>query len=170
MEVAANRPAPLPSNTSDAVQKVIAEVDCLNDEGRVDEAAAEIDAAILASEDRETQEKSARLRLFAKGIQQAIFSRDVRMVVRFELDEIKLGYPDQSAHASRLGNIAHDWWETGQQSTATFYLEAAVGLVRKALDLAPTREIRAGTQNNLGVGMCANPKWFLRPLTGVNQG
>lgn len=150
LEVAAKRPAALPSNTSDAVEEVIAEVDRLNDEGRLDDAAAEIDAAILASEAREAQEKSSRLRLFDKGIEQAILSRDTKMVVRFEFDRIRLEFPDPFHHADRLSDAARSWWETGQKSAATFHLETALGLLRKAAELSPTQEIMAMIQDNLG--------------------
>jgi tetratricopeptide (TPR) repeat protein len=153
LEVAANSSYTLPSNTSDAVDTVLAEVDRLNNLGKLDEAAAAIEAEIRASEDREAQEKSARLRLFNKGITQSILTRSVEHAVKFEYAKLQLDHADPTAHFNALRAIQDEWYERGRDKGLNFDLSVSIALARHCLALGQNADQRGAALNDHGIAL-----------------
>ncbi|MFT7253921.1 MAG: tetratricopeptide (TPR) repeat protein [Paracoccaceae bacterium] len=151
LEVAANSSSTLPSNTSDAVDAVLAEVDRLNNLGKLDEAAAAIEAEIRASEDREAQEKSARLRLFNKGITQSILTRSVEHAVKFEYAKVQLDHPAPTAHFDALRAIQIEWYQRGRDKGLDFDLSVSITLAHHCLALGQNADQRGEALIDLGV-------------------
>ena len=143
----------LPSNTLDAVDQVIAKMDALNDAGQVDQAEAELQTAIRASEDREAQEKSARLRLHGKGIAQAILTRSVDNAVIHELARLALDHPDPATRFDPLRKARRDWYERGRDKGLNFDLRVAIGLARESRAIAVGPDQIVAALNNLGTAL-----------------
>jgi len=151
---AADRAAGRLSNSvPEAVDQMIAVVDAANDEQRFDDAAAAIRAEVAASEDREAQEQSARLRLFEKGILQARFTRDADMAAEFELARINLEVSDDVTRYFRLSEMRDEWHERGEKAGLNFDLKVAIALARLAIALAQGRRQRGNAMQGLGNGL-----------------
>ncbi|MGR3342872.1 MAG: helix-turn-helix domain-containing protein [Paracoccaceae bacterium] len=140
----------LPSNTSEAVDQVMVDVDAANDEQRFDDGMVAIRAEAAASEDREAQEQSARGRLFDKGILQARFTRDADMAAEFELAKINLEASDDVTRYFGLSVVQRDWFDRGEKDGLNFDLRVAIVLGRLVLGLAQGRKQRRNAMHGLG--------------------
>ncbi|MCU4653835.1 tetratricopeptide repeat protein [Roseibacterium sp. SDUM158016] len=148
VEVAAEARArgQLPANTDDAVNDVIARVDALNDEGRIDSA-----AELLAEE--EARVEAGLLRLYDKGIAQAILTRDADAACAYELKKLPLEVPDPAAQFEALRAVWGTWYERGRDRGLNFDLEVSVAIARACLSRAADADQRGYAGNYLGISL-----------------
>jgi tetratricopeptide (TPR) repeat protein len=148
LEVAADQKqrGQLPGNTDDAVSAVIARVDALNEDGLIDSA-----AALIAEE--EARAEAGLIRLYDKGIAQAILTRDVDAAVAYELKKLPLDTPDPAAQFGALRGVRRGWYERGRDKGLNFDLEVAIALARASLDRARDADDRGTALNDLGISL-----------------
>ena len=139
----------LPSNTDDAVNAVIARVDALNDAGELDSA-----AAFLAAE--ETRAQAGLLRLYDKGISQAILTRDVEAAVAYELKKLPLevAAPSPEQNYAYLRGIFDDWYTRGRDKGLNFDASVAIALMRQmVLQFGEHRDKKGACLTDLGTAL-----------------
>ncbi len=118
------------SNTSDAVDAVMARVDELNDEGRIEDAQTELRDAIAASAEREEAERATRLPLIDRAIAQAILANDPEGVAEWEEAKARERKENEC-------NILHtrflQYFQQGQNRGVRLDLEIAEAIARRVL-------------------------------------
>lgn len=141
----------LPSNISSAVDAVIARIDALNANGDLDAGQSALDAELASMDDEDERRRAARVRLYEKGVAQAILTRraaDVRryLVARFDLD----APDDLGERYDNFRAMFAEWYQRGSDKGLNFDLEVAIALAREAVRRANTLDHRGATQTNLG--------------------
>lgn len=136
----------LGSNLPAEITRIIALVDDLSNNDQFDEAEAELDAAIRASESREAEEKASRHRLHDKGITQAILTRSVDNAVKHELGKLALDYAAPAHRVDALLAVTNIWINRGRDKGLNFDLQVAIALAEWGCE-------NAEPQNDPG-------KWF----------
>ena len=148
-EVAAEAKAAdnLPKNIEDAVDQVIARVDALNDEGK-----RYLAAELIA--DEEAQMTKDFIRLFNKGIAQAILTRDVDAACAYELKKCPLAKPTDMEDYTYLRGVFVEWYTRGRDKGLNFDLEVAIALMRAMADCFTDDPDKHGAcLTNLGVAL-----------------
>lgn len=148
LEVAAEekRRGQLPANTDDAVNAVLSRADALNDEGRIDDA-----AALIAEEKARAQ--AGLLRILDKGIAQAVLVRDADAACAYELEKLAIETPDPAAQRATLKGVYTEWYERGRDAGLNFDLEVAIALAREGMARGTTADERASAANDLGAAL-----------------
>ncbi|MFD3191105.1 hypothetical protein ACFMPD_12630 [Sedimentitalea sp. HM32M-2] len=134
----------LPGNVSDAVDAAVTRVDELNEQGQIDAA----EAALVAELERQ---EAAEARLIAKGIAQAVLTRNVAFAVRLELKRLAL----DGGSFEDLRIVLDTWYVRGRDSGLRFDLEVAIALAKECLRRASCPDQRGTAQNYLGVALLA---------------
>ena len=137
------------ANTDDAVNAVIARVDALNEVGRLDTA-----AALLANE--ETRAYAGLIRLYDKGLSQAILTRNVESAVAYELKKLHLEAPEPENAYTYLRNVFIEWFMRGDQKGLNFDAEVAIALMRDmACRFSHDQDKKGACLTNLGAALWA---------------
>lgn len=116
----------LPANTDEALNAVISHVDALNEAGRLETA-----TAFLAEE--KTRAQAGLIRIYDKGIAQAVLTRDVDAAVAYEFEKQSLEAPESEEAFSYLRNVFIDWYIRGNQKGLNFDAEVAIAMMRTML-------------------------------------
>ena len=151
VEVAAEEQAKdaLPANTDEAVRAVLARVDALNAEGRIDTA-----ATLIAEE--EARAEVGLFRLYDKGIAQAVLTRDADTACDYELKKLSFDTSEPAVQLEALRRIQSNWYERGRDQGLNFDLEVAIAMARAAHDRARDANERGTAGIDLG-----NALWTL---------
>ncbi len=132
----------LPGNVDAAVNAVLARVDELNDEGRIDEA----EAALL---DEMARAEAAQMRLIDKGLAQVVLTRNVPLAVDLELKKLALDGDGFDA----LRAVRREWYERGRDKGLAFDLEVAIALARASVGRAGDADQRGAALNDHGIAL-----------------
>ncbi|MCB2012565.1 MAG: tetratricopeptide repeat protein [Geminicoccaceae bacterium] len=144
----------LPTNLSAAIQAVIDEVDALNNEGKIDEGAARIDEELAAMDAEDERRRAERMRLFDKGLAQAILDRNTTGACRFVVAKFDLEAPDDPAERfEALRAIRREWYERGRDKGLNFDLEVAIKLACTTATRASNADERGTAVNDLGIAL-----------------
>ncbi|XHC13339.1 hypothetical protein ABWH98_10980 [Labrenzia sp. ac12] len=149
LQVAAEESAKdtLSANTDDAVTAVLQRVDVLNHEGRID------DAAVLISEE-EVRVEAGLIRLYDKGIAQAILTRNVDAAVCYELKKSCLDTPEPARQYDSLRGAFIQWYKRGNEKGLNFDAEVAIAIMRRMSErFAQDRDKKHACLNNLGTAL-----------------
>ena len=133
----------LPANTDEAITAILAKVDELNNAGQIDEAATH-----LAEE--ETRAEAGLIRLYDKGIAQAVLTRDVDAACDYELKKIAIDVSEPATQFGPLRRVQDVWYKRGRDKGLNFDLEVAIALARKSYARANDADQRGSAQNKLG--------------------
>ncbi|MEL6952185.1 MAG: tetratricopeptide repeat protein [Pseudomonadota bacterium] len=139
----------LPANTDDAVNAVLAKVDALNAEGDL-----RLAAELIAEE--ESRAQAGLIRLYDKGIAQAVLNRDVEVAVSYELKKLPLEVPEPEVQFEALRSSFIEWCQRGRDMGLNFDLEVSIALARESEARATTADQRGTALNDLG-----NALWSL---------
>ncbi|SFI49759.1 tetratricopeptide repeat protein [Jannaschia pohangensis] len=151
LETAARQQArnALPSNLGEAVDSVIAKVDDLNDQDQM-AAADDLLRAEMNRLDAEIEERKAvQSRIIDKAIAQAIYQADADALADRTLRRIQLDGPSREDQFKRLRHEVLRRYNEGLRTGVPFVLNAAIGLARRCIDIAPTPYLEAMAQNDL---------------------
>ena len=138
----------LPANTDEAITAILAKVDELNNAGQIDEAATH-----LAEE--ETRVEAGLIRLYDKGIAQAVLTRDVDAACDYELKKIAIDVSEPATQFGALRRVQDVWYERGRDKGLNFDLDVAIALAHKGCSRASDADQRGEAQNNLGIALWA---------------
>ncbi|MCB1832465.1 MAG: tetratricopeptide repeat protein, partial [Geminicoccaceae bacterium] len=134
-------------NLSAAIQAVIDEVDALNNDGKIDEELAAMDA-------EDERRRAERMRLFDKGLAQAILARNATSACRFVVARFDLEAPDDPAQRfNALRTLLEEWYERGRDKGLNFDLEVAIELARTTTTRASNADERGAAANFLGIAL-----------------
>ncbi|MBF9044794.1 tetratricopeptide repeat protein [Rhodobacterales bacterium HKCCE4037] len=140
----------LPSNLGEAVDRIIAEVNALNDAGDIDAA----DAAIQAELDRRMEERERQLaedhRLLDTAIAQSVLSGNADAFAARQLQLIRLDAPSTEDQFHGLHSRAVELAQKGERTASQFPLRAALAAFVKCREIAPTRELQGWADNSRG--------------------
>ncbi|MFT6784792.1 MAG: tetratricopeptide (TPR) repeat protein [Dinoroseobacter sp.] len=136
----------LPSNIDDAVTHITQAVDALNAQGLTD------DAATLIAEE-ESRAEAGLIRLYDKGIAQAILTRDSDAAATYELKKLPIDTPDPSARFNALRAAQDVWYERGRDKGLNFDLEVSIILARASIQAARTADQSGSALNDLGLAL-----------------
>ena len=136
----------LPANTDEAITAILAKVDELNNAGQIDEAATH-----LAEE--ETRAEAGLIRLYDKGIAQAVLTHNVDTACDYELKKIAIDVSETAAQFGALRRVQGVWYERGRDKGLNFDLEVAIALAHKSCSRASDADQRGGAQNDLGIAL-----------------
>lgn len=149
LEVAhANRDR-LPANTDAAVNDIIARVDALNDEGRLDAGWQTLQAALAAHDEEDARRAQAKGQMLAKGIDQSRMRNDPGTAAALELKRWRLdggGFGD-------LRKVQDGWYERGRDKGLAFDLQVSIALARISVDRAQNPDERGEAFNFLGMAL-----------------
>ena len=148
VEVASDEQAKsaLPSNTDEAVTVILARVDELNNEGQIDVA-----AELIA--DEEAQLEADLMRLYDKGIAQAILTRDSEAACAYELKKLPLDAPESVQQFGALRQVQDVWYERGRDKGLNFDLEVSIELARRSYSRASDTDQRGTALLDLGLAL-----------------
>jgi tetratricopeptide (TPR) repeat protein len=138
----------LPANTDAAVDKILKQVDALNEDGRID------DAATLIAEE-ESRAEAGLIRLYDKGIAQAILTRDSDAAATYELKKLPIEVPDPTARFTALRVVRRTWYERGRDKGLNFDLEVSITLARASIQAAQSPNQSGAALNDLGAALRA---------------
>lgn len=142
LRTAAEMRTALPSNLGEAVNKVIARVNELNDAGQISQAGAELRKALVEQEEREAEAEAATIILLRQVVDQAILERSVPDATTFTLRLLaREGAPE--SYFARLCALQHDWYVRGRDKVLKFDLEVALALAREGVDQAAGQDQKA---------------------------
>ncbi|WP_425070758.1 hypothetical protein [Sagittula sp. S175] len=141
--------AGLPSNTDDAVDAVLAEVDRLNAEGQIEDAGEYLRRKLAEDAEEMARREAAHLRLVEKGLAQAVLERDVDWAAALELDR----WTREGGGFEALRAVQDVWYERGRDKGLGFDLEVAIALARACLSRARDADERGKAQNDLGIAL-----------------
>ncbi|SNY54610.1 Tetratricopeptide repeat-containing protein [Pseudooceanicola antarcticus] len=148
LEVASQRS---PGANLDAeIAQIMAEVDRLNDEDKLEEGMAVLRRAREARREKLAEEKAALVALLDKGIAQAVLARSVEDAVNCELEKLEIEVPESSARFEALRSVRRTWYERGRDLGLNFDLEVSIALAEACLQLADTPAKQATAQNDFG--------------------
>jgi hypothetical protein len=133
----------LPANTDAAVDAILKQVDALNEDGQID------DAATLIAEE-ESRAEAGLIRLYDKGIAQAILTRDSDAAATYELKKLPIDTPDPAAQFNALRMVFINWYERGRDKGLNFDLEVSIILARASTQAAQTADQSGSALNDLG--------------------
>jgi len=136
----------LPANTDEAITAILARVDELNNAGQIDEAATH-----LAEE--ETRAEAGLIRLYDKGIAQAVLTRDVDAACDYELKKIAIDVSEPATQFGPLRRVRRVWYERGRDKGLNFDLEVSIALAQKSCNRANDADQRGTAQNELGIAL-----------------
>ena len=146
LRVAAEQAAALPGNVDDAVQAVLAEVARLNGEGRIDDA-----AELIAQEAARTQ--AGLLRLYDRGIAQAVLTNAPEDAARYEMQKIDLDGGSPAARFAALRQVQDRYYVRGRDRGVSFDLRTSVALAEIGIAAAPTDVDRGAALNDKAISL-----------------
>ncbi len=150
----------LQKNPDVVVSAVLKKIDALNKEGDLDAAQNALDAEVTvmeldatAMEEEAARHKTGLVRLFEKGVVQAILTRSPETAARYiwKIADNETTSPDE--RLARLRLAEDDWHVRGRDKGLNFDLEVAIAINRRLLEEYTRERVPlnwAATQNNLG--------------------
>ncbi len=150
----------LQKNPDVVVSAVLKKIDALNKEGDLDAAQNALDAEVTvmeldatAMEEEAARHKTGLVRLFEKGVVQAILTRSPETAARYiwKIADNETTSPDE--RLTRLRLAEDDWHVRGRDKGLNFDLEVAIAINRRLLEEYTRERVPlnwAATQNNLG--------------------
>ncbi|WP_216822436.1 tetratricopeptide repeat protein [Pseudophaeobacter sp. EL27] len=137
----------LPTNTDDAVNAIIVQVDALNESGQIETA-----AALLAEEELRAQ--AGLIRLYDKGISQAVLTRDVQAAVTYELKKLPMESSEPEDSYRNHCDVYNEWYTRGAQKGLNFDVEVAIALMQHMVTRFREDQDKKGVcLGNLGVAL-----------------
>lgn len=133
----------LRANTDDEICLLLKRVHELNIDGKIDAA-----TALIAEE--EARAEAGLMRLYDKGIAQAVLARDVDTACTYELKKLALETPDSSKQFAATRDIQENWDQSGNEKGLNFDLEVAVALARVSCARASNLRESVSALNDLG--------------------
>jgi tetratricopeptide (TPR) repeat protein len=145
------------TNQGKFINDVLARVGEQTKAGQFDEAAKEVDAALVALEQHEAEQQEemrrARLTLLQAGIAQDILRRDAASAARRAEQAVAIEYPDDAARFAALRDKWDKFYIEGRDKGLNLSLEVAIEIARAELGLADTVDRRGVALNDLGIAL-----------------
>ncbi len=150
----------LQKNPDVVVSAVLKKIDALNKEGDLDAAQNALNAEVTvmeldatAMEEEAARHETGLVRLFEKGVVQAILTRSPETAARYiwKIADNETTSPDE--RLARLRLAEDDWHVRGRDKGLNFDLEVAIAINRRLLEEYTRERVPlnwAATQNNLG--------------------
>lgn len=144
---------PRATNLGEAINDILARVDALNRDGKIEQAAKTLQLEL----DREAAEHELRIArrtaLLRKAITQAVYDDSATDYARYQHELIQLDAPNAEDQFHRLRAIFLERYDEGFRKGTPFALTAAIGLASRCADIAPTPSLRAMAKNDHAVGL-----------------
>ncbi len=143
----------LPSNHEDAAEAVVQRINDLNNRGEIDTAYADLHAEAARRAERREAMLAEDTRILDLLITQAALANDADGYAQAHLQRIRLDSPSPEDTFERLCALQNDRYQEGLRLGTPFALTSAAGLARSCIDIAPTPDLRAMAQNELGTAL-----------------
>jgi transcriptional regulator with XRE-family HTH domain len=131
------------SNYASGAEKVIAEIDRLNEVGDLAGGQRVLEVEIQRLDAEEKERNATRVRLYEKGVYQSILNRDVNMAANFTLSRLSLDAATGGrSFSTELQLVISDWIKRGAEKGLNFDLEVAVVLAKHGVDKASSPQDR----------------------------
>ncbi|MGB9367117.1 MAG: tetratricopeptide repeat protein [Xanthobacteraceae bacterium] len=146
------------TNQGDFINAVLTRVADQTKAGRFDQAAKEVDAALIELAQHEIEHREeihrSRLTLLQAGIDQDILRRDAVSVARRIQETVELEHPDNpTAWFEGLAKKHRESWIEGRNKGTNFSLEIAAEIARRELLIAHDERERGAALNDLALAL-----------------
>ncbi|ABD54894.1 tetratricopeptide repeat protein [Jannaschia sp. CCS1] len=140
----------LPSNLSEAVDTIVADVERLKQDGQIEEAYDKAQAERARRKEARERQIAEDSRVLDLVIEHATYAQDETGYAEATLEQIQLDSPSAEDTFKRLRALRRERYQEGLRLGTPFALTAAAGLARTCIEIAPTPYLRAMAQNDLG--------------------
>ena len=149
----------LPSNLDAAIDHVMAEVERLNDAGRIEEGErALVDALDASAREIEATEallergRAGRAALLRRTVSQAVLTANADLAARCAAERVEI---EAGAPFPALRDERRAWYERGRVRGLSFDLRVAIRLARRCVEIAEGSEQMGTALNDLGIALAS---------------